>query len=80
MQKFNSDALVAQFVIEKEQILSIYKVTDLSGGRIRKYKDDQRKEKHYEMPKNVDDLNMKKPKIDTCVVITNSSVYKVVIR
>nr|XP_015840194.1 PREDICTED: uncharacterized protein LOC103312885 [Tribolium castaneum] len=77
--KFNSDALVAQFTIEKETILNIYKLTDLSWGRVRKSKEDQRREKHYEMPKTVDDLNIKKPRVDTCVVITNSSVYKVVI-
>jgi hypothetical protein len=77
--KFNSDALVAQFTVEKEKILNIYKLTDLSSGRTRKSKDDHRKEKLFEMPKCVGDLNLRKPKIDTCIVVTNTSVYKVVV-
>jgi hypothetical protein len=70
---------VTQFTVEKEKILSIYKLTDLSSGRTRKSKDDHRKEKLFEMPKCVGDLNLRKPKIDTCIVVTNTSVYKVVV-
>lgn len=78
--EFNEDSLIGQFPIENETILHVYKQTDTSVVRLRKHRDDTKKEKLYELPKNVDDLNIQKPRIDTCVIITNTSVYKICIR
>lgn len=80
LQKFNPDALVAEFRVENQKILNIYKMTDLSFGRLRKAKDDLKKEKQFEMPKSVDDLMIRRPKIDTCVVVTDTSVYKIILK
>lgn len=71
---------MAQFSVGREKVLNIYKLMDLTGGRTRKSKEDQRREKHFEMPKTMEDLSIRKPRIDTCVVVTNSSVYKLVVR
>lgn len=35
--------------------------------------------KSYTLPKSADDLNIHRPKIDTCVLVTNQAVYKLVI-
>ncbi|XP_057652123.1 uncharacterized protein LOC130891409 isoform X2 [Diorhabda carinulata] len=74
--EFNSDALIAQFYIENGKILKLFKLSDLSFSRLKK-RDDSRKDKTYELPKTVDDLIIEKPKIDTCIIITDSCVYKI---
>ncbi|KAL3269950.1 hypothetical protein HHI36_009006 [Cryptolaemus montrouzieri] len=74
--EFNIDALVARFSIDNEHILKIYKLADLSAVRLRKCRDDKR-DKLFEMPKTVDDLNIRKIRIDTCVLVTSKAVYKI---
>lgn len=77
---FFEDTLIADFTLENEKILRVFKQTDKPVLRARKCKDDDKKEKLYELPKTVDDLNIQKPRVDTCVIVTNCSVYKVFIR
>nr|CAH7724512.1 unnamed protein product [Callosobruchus chinensis] len=79
--EFNSESLVAQFYMENDnKVLDLFKLTDLSTIRLKKSRDDGRKEKVFELPKTVDDLNVQKPRIDTCVVVTHKSVYRISIR
>lgn len=66
--------------MEKETIQQFFKLVDLSSVRLRKNREDNKKDKLYELPKTVDDLNIQKPRIDTCVVVTDSSIYKVALR
>ncbi|CAH1985984.1 unnamed protein product [Acanthoscelides obtectus] len=79
--EFNNEALVAQFYMENDKrILQMFKLSDLSAIRLKKNRDDGKKDKLFELPKTVDDLNIQKPRIDTCVVVTQRSVYKISIR
>ncbi|XP_019873194.2 uncharacterized protein LOC109601394 [Aethina tumida] len=75
--EFNSDALVARFTVINEKILHVFKLVDLSSVRLRKK--DEKKDKVYELPKTIDDINIRKPRIDTCVIVTNNSVYKLIV-
>ncbi|CAG9819004.1 unnamed protein product [Phaedon cochleariae] len=76
---FNSESLVAQFRIESGKILKVFRLVDLSSVRLRKNRDDNKKDKLFELPKTADDLNIQKPRIDTCVIVTDNCVYKVVV-
>ncbi|XP_018572762.1 uncharacterized protein LOC108912084 isoform X2 [Anoplophora glabripennis] len=78
--EFNNDSVVAQFYMEKETIQQFFKLVDLSSVRLRKNREENKKDKLYELPKTVDDLNIQKPRIDTCVIVTDSSIYKVALR
>ncbi|XP_017773369.1 PREDICTED: uncharacterized protein LOC108560363 [Nicrophorus vespilloides] len=75
--EFNEDSLIGHFSVENERILNIYKVTDTTLLKGRK---DNKKEKSYSLPKTVDELNIPKMKIDTCVIVTNNSVYRIIVR
>uniref|UniRef100_A0A1Y1KHK1 RCC1-like domain-containing protein n=1 Tax=Photinus pyralis TaxID=7054 RepID=A0A1Y1KHK1_PHOPY len=68
--EFNPLSLLAQFPFTKtdEKILNIYKLSDTSLFNEGKCK---------EAPSSVDHLKIRKPKIDTCVVITSAGVYRV---
>lgn len=82
-KEYNPLASVAKFNIgnAKEKILKIYKLSDINLGKEKRSKEDKKdKGKTYTMPKKVEELNVRKPKVDTCVIITNKAVYKVVLR
>nr|XP_022917889.1 uncharacterized protein LOC111427131 [Onthophagus taurus] len=76
---FNQHALLAQFKVQNdEKILDMYKLTDVTiikGSR----KDEKKDNKTYSLPKTLDDLNLRKTKIDTCVIVTTNSVYKLIL-
>lgn len=74
--EFNEDALIAQFHLDKEKILHIFKLADFSSTRLKKCKE-ERKDTFFEMPKTVNDLKIRRPRVDTCVIITNKAVYKI---
>nr|XP_023021233.1 uncharacterized protein LOC111509680 isoform X1 [Leptinotarsa decemlineata] len=78
--EFNGDCVMAQFEVEDGKILQLFKLVDLSSVRLRKSRDDNKKDKLFELPKTVDDLNLQKPRIDTCVIVTNNCVYKIIIK
>lgn len=65
-----------------ETILSVYKLTNSVPEN--KTSDDsttsdQETKTTYTLPKSPDDLNICRPTIDTCVLVTNQAVYEVVI-
>lgn len=67
-----------------EKILTIYKQSNSSVFYEKKESEDSfisesETKTSYALPKSVDDLNIYRPTIDTCVLITNRSVYEVVI-
>lgn len=69
---------------KNEQIISIYKLSNSAVFHEKKGSDDssmseQETKTSYALPKSVDDLNIYRPTIDTCVLVTNQSVYEVVI-
>lgn len=74
--EFNSDSIIAQFYLESGKILKLYKVADLSTIRLKK-RDDNKRDKVFNLPKTVDDLNLPKSLIDTCIIVTDSCVYKI---
>lgn len=78
-KEFNSDSIIAQFYLESGKILKLYKVADLSTIRLKK-RDDNKRDKVFNLPKTVDDLNLPKSLIDTCIIVTDSCVYKIFVR
>lgn len=81
--QFNSQAIIAKFQFEnsKEVIKSIYRITDFNNttaGKKSKSKSDNKQAQV--LPKKVNDLNIQVALIDTCLVVTNYGVYKVIIR
>lgn len=64
---------------ENEKILNIFKLTDLTLSRERRKKDESEGRAHT-LPKNINDLLISRVKIDTCIIVTNVAVYKVVIK
>lgn len=68
---------MARFTVINEKILHVFKLVDLSSVRLRKK--DEKKDKVYELPKTIDDINIRKPRVDTCVIVTNNSVYKLIV-
>ncbi|KAF5306974.1 hypothetical protein FQR65_LT07196 [Abscondita terminalis] len=75
--EFNPKSLLAQFTLQNnEKILSIFKLSDTSLFSDSKPKDEL-KSKDSVLPNNIDQLKIRKPKIDTCVIVTNRAVYKI---
>lgn len=66
--------------MNNETVQQFFKLVDLSSVRLRKNREENKKDKLYELPKTVDDLNIQKPRIDTCVIVTDSSIYKIALR
>lgn len=58
----------------------MYKLINYSTFPTHKTKVNEKKDKSYSLPKNVDELNIKVPKIDTCILVTNKGLYKLVVR
>lgn len=80
--EFDSDSLISQFRFENdEKILSIYKLSDLSLNNESSDSESSKKvQKTFVLAKSESELNIRKPKIDTCIVVTNKSVYKIGLR
>lgn len=64
---------------ENEKILNLYKLTDLSLGKDRRKKEDQDNRTNV-LPRNISELLISRVKVDTCIVITNVAVYKLLTR
>lgn len=69
-----------------EKVLTMYKVSSSAVFHEKKSSDDstfsssEREMKtSYALPKNADELNINRPKVDTCVLVTNRAVYKLVL-
>lgn len=52
----------------------------MAGFKEKRPKDDPKDAKTYTLPKTIDDLDVQRPRIDTCVLITNLAVYKVAVK
>lgn len=76
LQEFNAESLIAQFHFENEKILKIYRLTDYAASKVKQPDPD----KSYELPKSIDDLQFKRIRVDTCVVVTMTAVYKIHIK
>ncbi|XP_045473518.1 uncharacterized protein LOC123679961 [Harmonia axyridis] len=72
---FNPNSLLAQFPFEG-RILKIFRLTDFAATKIKKCSED----KAVELPKTIEDLNLKRTRVDTCIIVTMSAVYKINIR
>lgn len=67
-----------------EKILTIYKLTNSAIYQEKKSSDDSMSDidietKNYSLPKDAEDLDIHRPKTDTCVLVTNQAVYEVII-
>ncbi|KAH1017237.1 hypothetical protein HUJ05_007910 [Dendroctonus ponderosae] len=72
---FNEDSLVAQFMIDNEEIIAFFKIMDMSvdvAPSKNKYKKNQCL---YST-----DISFLKQAIDTCMVVTTKNVYKIFVR
>lgn len=61
-----------------EKVQKLFKSTSLAMNL--ESKKDESKEKTYVLPKTVDEIKIQVPKIDTCVIVTNCAVYKLILR
>ncbi|XP_030764189.1 uncharacterized protein LOC115888568 isoform X2 [Sitophilus oryzae] len=76
--EFNDDALVAQFDIENENILDVFKIVDMSVDALPQ-KCNYTKSKFHHL-KQKSDMSFLRPAIDTCLIVTDKSVYKINLR
>lgn len=77
---FKKESLIARFDLEDvtEVIRHVYRSTDYKKST----KDDSSRnlENLYSLPSKIEDLRVDVPIVDTCIVVTNIAVYKVVLR
>ncbi|XP_076290430.1 RCC1 and BTB domain containing protein claret [Lasioglossum baleicum] len=75
--KFNPECIVGHFslVNSKEVILAVYRAIDNTNKPTTR---DTRGK--YTLPKGVKDIKIDLPHVDTCIIVTNHSVYKVILR
>ncbi|XP_057334647.1 uncharacterized protein LOC130673595 [Microplitis mediator] len=81
---YNQEATVARFKFEdsKELITCIYRSTDYKdtdSGSSAGSSSDSKEDKSC-LPSKIDDLNIEVPLVDTCIIVTNYGVYKVILR
>lgn len=81
-QSFNPDSLIAQFSFEKEEerILNIFKLTDIAVIKDKRCIISKKDTDKIVLPRSINDLNIDKIKIDTCIIVTNKAIYRVLIR
>ncbi|XP_024936810.1 uncharacterized protein LOC107263725 isoform X2 [Cephus cinctus] len=77
---FNQDSVIGHFSFEstKEFINRVYRLTDFKAKKPKKVPTET--ENRDALPKKVEDLNVDVPLVDTCIVVTNFAVYRVVLR
>ncbi|KAK4876051.1 hypothetical protein RN001_012473 [Aquatica leii] len=76
--EFNPKSLLAQFSLQNdEKIVNIFKLSDTTLFGDSKPKEDRKSSKEPLLPNSIDQLKLRKPKIDTCVIVTNKAVYKI---
>lgn len=85
-QDFSSIDPIAVFDIQNkdERILAIYRLSNSAISFEKKGSDDFsipeiETKTFYTLPKNADDLDIYRPTIDTCCLVTTHSVYKIVV-
>lgn len=70
------------FANTKEAILNIFKLSDTTVFNDSKDKDGNKRHRHGKLtvlPTSIEQLKLRKPKIDTCIVVTTKAVYKIVV-
>ncbi|XP_060528037.1 uncharacterized protein LOC132703033 [Cylas formicarius] len=76
--EFNDEALVQQFSVN-DAIIEVFKVADLSA--VNSYKNYlENRDPNIQLPKKATDINYPRLRIDTCLVVTDSAVFKLHIR
>ncbi|XP_029664536.1 uncharacterized protein LOC115236290 isoform X3 [Formica exsecta] len=78
--KFNSESIIGTFSFKssKEVIRAVYKVTNFDNVIQRKVSQDL--ENKCTLPKNIKDIKIEIPNLDTCIIVTNRCVYEVILR
>lgn len=78
--KFNPECIVGHFslVNSKEVIRAVYRAIDFTNNAPAIVSQDIKAK--YTLPKGIKDIQVELPPIDTCIIVTNHSVYKVVLR
>lgn len=78
--RFNSESIIGTFSFKsnKEVIRAVYKVTNFDNVIQRKVS--QEAENKCTLPKNIKDIKIKVPSLDTCIIVTNCCVYEVILR
>ncbi|GLV44383.1 claret [Carabus blaptoides fortunei] len=76
--EFNPESLISQFYFPPtEKIKAIYKVSDLSIPESLDNDSSNKSQKTFVLAKSESELNIRKPKIDTCIIVTSRNVYKI---
>ncbi|XP_050454237.1 uncharacterized protein LOC126852967 isoform X1 [Cataglyphis hispanica] len=80
--KFNSESIIGTFTFKssKEVIRAVYKVTDFDNVIHNVKKVPQEVENKCTLPKNIKDIKIEVPSLDTCIIVTNRCVYEVILR
>ncbi|XP_076627928.1 RCC1 and BTB domain containing protein claret isoform X2 [Colletes latitarsis] len=78
--KFNPESVVGHFSLanSKEVIRAVYRAIDFTNNAPTVLSQDIKKK--YTLPKGIKDIEVELPPVDTCIIVTNHSVYKVVLR
>lgn len=78
--KFNPECIVGHFSLanSKEEIRAVYRAIDLPNNAPKTHSEDSRSK--CTLPKGLKDIRIELPHVDTCIIVTNHSVYKVVLR
>ncbi|KOX68598.1 X-linked retinitis pigmentosa GTPase regulator like protein [Melipona quadrifasciata] len=78
--KFNPECIVGHFslVNSKEVIRAVYRTIDCTNSVPTTHSEEIRNK--YALPKAVKDIKIELPHVDTCIIVTNHSVYKIVLR
>ncbi|XP_076231996.1 RCC1 and BTB domain containing protein claret [Calliopsis andreniformis] len=78
--KFNPECIVGHFSLanSKEVIRAVYKAINHTNNAPTLVSQDNKTK--YILPKGLKDIEVELPPVDTCIIVTNHSVYKVVLR
>ncbi|XP_034951162.1 uncharacterized protein ca [Chelonus insularis] len=74
--EFNPEAMIGRFEFEDshEIIINIYRTTEY------KESEENSKEEIKILPTKIEDINIELPLFDTCLIVTNYGIYKIVLR
>ncbi|XP_076387306.1 RCC1 and BTB domain containing protein claret isoform X2 [Megachile rotundata] len=78
--KFNPECIVGYFSLanSKEVIRAVYRAIDFTNNAPTILSEEIKNK--YALPKGINDIKIELPHVDTCIIVTNHSVYKVVLR
>ncbi|XP_043788505.1 uncharacterized protein LOC122712731 isoform X1 [Apis laboriosa] len=78
--KFNPECIVGHFSLinSKEVIRAVYRAIDCTNNSSTILSEEIKNK--YTLPKGIKDIKIELPHVDTCIIVTNHSVYKIVLR